>query len=262
MRLLLIVLLFISCNNFSGEKYLSADGTTTEKLISLQKLDTVKIIPFSVTSKPAIFETAYFAGTQAKMDTFPISFYAVNIGKINIESGKVIAGDPIVIHDAKPYAHEFPVGQFPVQLAIAKIDKDERVAFSRILFSDSAVAKWEFALHEGQKPILIDTGTKYGYGVDAGIGMFIDKKANDAFMELYKKDDSLWTKVFINEMGKHSRPSWDYVLYNFDAHNFAAFHTGYGDGFYATYVGYDSKGNICRLLTDFELVEWWPERQE
>jgi hypothetical protein len=30
-----------------------------------------------------------------------------------------------------------------------------------------------------------------------------------------------------------------------------------GDGRYATYVGYDDEGNICRLLSDFALINWW-----
>ena len=51
--------------------------------------------------------------------------------------------------------------------------------------------------------------------------------------------------------------TWNYALYNFNGHNIATFSTGLGDGHYATYVGYDEKGNICRLLTDFNLVGWW-----
>ncbi|MFC3355486.1 DUF4241 domain-containing protein [Sphingobacterium zeae] len=32
--------------------------------------------------------------------------------------------------------------------------------------------------------------------------------------------------------------------------------TGFGDGFYATYIGRDSAGKICQLLTDFDIVLW------
>ncbi len=33
----------------------------------------------------------------------------------------------------------------------------------------------------------------------------------------------------------------------------ATFTTGYGDGCYATYIGFDKEGHACQLLTDFEL---------
>jgi hypothetical protein len=33
------------------------------------------------------------------------------------------------------------------------------------------------------------------------------------------------------------------------------FKSGWGDGFYATYIGYDKSGNICRLVTDFVVIE-------
>jgi len=170
--------------------------------------------------------------------------------------GLVLLG---VMHDARPFSQNFPVGQFPVQLSIAKIGTDERVAFSRILFSDSAVIKWGFALHDGQTQVPVDSGTFYGYGVDGGTGVFIDKAANDAFNTLNKKNDNLWTTVFIDEMDKHYRNTWQYVLYNYDKHNLAMFSTGFGDGTYGTYVGLDQSGNICRLLTDFGIVRWWKE---
>ena len=246
MRHLLIGLLFISCNNFYKTNNTSAQSIYSSVFKSYQ-----------VTAKPEIFETAFFAGTQVDVDSFHLSFYSVDIGKINIESGKIIASDPIEVRDMNPFVQDFPIGQFPVQLAIAKFSGDERVAFSRILFSDKPVVKWEFALQKGQEQASIFGDTMYGYGVDGGTGLFADEKANEAFTELEKKDENLWQQVFIHEMQKHSHMTWNYALYNFNGHNIATFSTGLGDGHYATYVGYDEKGNICRLLTDFNLVGWW-----
>ncbi|WP_432774035.1 DUF4241 domain-containing protein [Brevibacillus gelatini] len=34
------------------------------------------------------------------------------------------------------------------------------------------------------------------------------------------------------------------------------FSSGWGDGSYASYIGYDADGQIVRLLTDFYLVDW------
>ncbi len=251
---LLIALFLISCSGSSGNKNTATNQGYTA---SAESLDTLQINPYTTTAKPEIFESAFFKGAQTRVDTLNLQFYAVDIGKINIESGKIIACDPIGMHDSKPFTQTFPIGQFPVQLAIAKFKNDERVAFSRIQFSNNSVIKWEFALLHGQDQVPIDGETLYGYGVDAGIGLFIDEKANSAFNELANKDEGLWQKVFTEEMDNQYRDTWQYIIYKFDGHNFACFSTGYGDGHYGTYVGYDANGNICSLLTDFGLVEWW-----
>lgn len=254
-RLLLIGLLVLSCNN--DPKNNIENTQNVDLKISKEKLDTIKAKAYPVKADPGIFETAFFAGTKVKMDSFPISFFAINIGKLRVESGKLIACDPIVMRDAAPFLQAFPVGQFAVQLSIARINNDERVAFSRIVFSNKPVVQWKFALLEGQKQMPIDKDSFFGYGVDGGIGLFIDQEANTAFENMTKKNGNLWSEVFTDEMDKHYRNTWQYVLHDFAGHNLASFSTGYGDGTYATYVGYDEKGNICRLLTDFGLVSWW-----
>ena len=226
-----------------------------------------KVRAYEVQAVPAIFETAFFKD-------------AVDIGEISIETGKIVACDPIGMRDAKPFLQTFPVGNFPVQLAIARINggtvgdggsglkedaagkgggvnDEERVAFSRIYFSDKPVVRWEFALDSGDRQLPVGGDTLYGYGVDGGLGVFIDAQANDAFSELRKLDDNLWNAVFTGEVGKHDHITWQYALFEFQRHNLACFSTGVGDGFYGTYVGYDKEGRICRLLTDFGLVRWW-----
>lgn len=252
MRNLIIGLLFLSCNNLSKENNVLAQSPRSD--VSTEKLDTLKITRNAMTTKPEIFETAFFEGTQVNVDTIHLQFYSVDIGKINIESGKIIACDPIIMRDMKPFVQAFPIGQFPVHLAIAKFHNDERVGFSRIYFSNKPVVKWEFALQKGQEQVLIFGDTFYSYSVDGGIGLFLDEKANIEFV----KDDSqsVLDEIF-KEMDKHTHVSWQFGLCKLNDHNLVAFSTGFGDGHYATYVGYDDNGQPCRLLTDFGMVDWW-----
>jgi Protein of unknown function (DUF4241) len=250
MRYSLLILVIVSCNNEANENHAAV-------AISTEKLDTIKENRYAPTVEPAIFETSFFSGTQARTDNFDIRFFAVNIGEINIESGKIIACDPILMHQAVPFSQIFPTGKFPVQLAIAKIKLDERVAFSRILFSNKPVASWRYALHNGEKEMSIFDTTFYGYSVDGGVGIFIDSTANFAFNAMSTTDNALPERVFMSEMDKHTRQTWQYAVYNFGNHNLATFSTGLGDGSYGTYIGLDKEGNVCRLLTDFGFVEWW-----
>jgi hypothetical protein len=215
-------------------------------------LNIVNYSPYPVKSYPSIFESAFFKDAKANHDS--IHFYTADIGKLDIETGNIIACDPIVMHDAKPFVQKFPLGRFPVQLAIAKIGDDERVAFSRILFSGEPVVKWEYALEGDEKQRPLNSDTFFGYPVDGGTGMFVDQKSSEEFNRRALADSRLWDKVFTG----YTAPGryWSYNLYHFGLHSLANFSTGYGDGTYATFVGYDSQNRICRLLTDFDLVDW------
>jgi Protein of unknown function (DUF4241) len=38
--------------------------------------------------------------------------------------------------------------------------------------------------------------------------------------------------------------------------NAAMFHSGWGDGFYSSWFGFDAEGKVAALLTDFNTIEW------
>lgn len=202
---------------------------------------------FSQSTYPQLFEAAFFKGTKAIQFDLEYSFSVYELGNINCESGKLIACDPVTMYDAEPFTQTFPIGLFPVELAMATTENDERVAFARIIFSKEDVTKWEYALIPGQKPISLKDSTIYCYGVDAGTGLFIDEVANSNYNDNY-------FDVFVKKM---EDAQFKGFIHEFNGHNFATFSTGYGDGCYATFIGFDKDGNVCRLVTDFGLVEWW-----
>jgi len=245
--LFLIVTILVSCNNNrqSSNSFLLTDNN---------KPDTVK--PVVTTSLkgaayPDVFEAAFYNDTKITQGDISYNFYKLDIDKIKIESGKIIACDPIVMHDVLPFTQIFPTGDFSVHLAMAKTNNDERVAFARLVFSDKNIFKWEFALQKGQEPIPLKDTSFYCYGVDAGTGIFIDSISNSVFN---KKDHSVWENVFITKAEKNGYKGY---IHDFEGFNLATFSTGYGDGCYATYIGFDKQGNVCQLLTDFGLVRWW-----
>src|SRR4051812_42169573 len=124
MRQILIGLFFISCTNISSHNDLDAQKLSFE--MTTERRDTVKNKPYSVSTKPAIFETAYFDGTEVKVnDTVRLTFYTVGIGNVNLETGKVVACDPVMTYQQEPFITQFPIGQFPVQLAIAKVNDNQ-----------------------------------------------------------------------------------------------------------------------------------------
>lgn len=202
---------------------------------------------------PFIFSAAFAPGTFVQQSGHSFLFRTLNLGNLLIESGRIIASDDVTLFDAIAFTEQFPVGQFPVELAVAKINNYERVAFARIRFNDDSIVRWEFALQPGQDSIGITDSLSYCYPVDAITGLFVDSVANARFSQT---GQSGWNDAFLSERAINSNTGY---LYSFSGHNMAIFTTGYGDGCYSTYIGYNSKGNPCCLLTDFGLIRWWKQ---
>jgi hypothetical protein len=245
----LIAFTFFACN-FGKQK--------DHSKLSNEVLDTIKTAPPRVVATPALFETAFIKGTIEKGKTANVNFFGVTIGTLKVASGKIIACDPLHIDEyGKVYTQAFPTGEFPVQLAIAEVAGEGTVAFARINFSDEPVARWELALLEGQKPLPVGDEDIHGYGVDAGIGIFMDQEAIKGLSQdqLLDMQEGIYQDLK-KEMDKHYHNDWKYTMFNFRQQNMAAFTTGIGDGRYASYIGYDASGKPCRLVTDFGLFDW------
>jgi len=148
----------------------------------------------------------------------------------------------------------FPIGQFPVQLAVAKINSDERVGFSRIKFSSEIPKSWTIAVCEGQRVEDLEADDIFGYGVDSGTGAFMDTSGGKEYLKFLMEQQDNYEKI-IEEMEKTYKDTWSWLLWDKNNSNVAMFSSGYGDGFYATYIGYDSNNNICKLVTDFGVIE-------
>jgi len=244
MKYLLIGLILLSCNSRRSK---------TRIPVSTQPLDTIHARPRTVAALPLIFENAFVTGTRERVNKSDISFYAINIGKIRLTSGRVIACYPLHVEEyGKPYTQQFPIGEFPVQLSILQLGDQEAVAFSRIYFSDSAVARWQLALLQGQSPLPVGDDDIHGFGVDFGMAIYVDSAAvKDLDVDgLTNTDHALY-----KETDKNLHYDWRYAMYNFGSHNLAAFSTGPGDGYYASYIGFDAAGRPCRLLTDYGFVK-------
>lgn len=182
------------------------------------------------------------------------NLYSKEVGSLNAIDGKIITCDPFLFNNDIPFHTQFPIGQFPVELAIAKNDDDERVALSRIKFSDSKPIKWVMAVCDEKDLAKLEPGDIYGYGVDSGTGCFMDTSGGKEFYK-YLTEDPDNSMNLITEMEKTYKHTRSWLLWKRNNCTVAMFSTGWGDGYYVTYIGLDVDNNICRLVTDFELIE-------
>lgn len=221
----------------------------------------------------AVFETAFKPGFSVSTPSglegdgnglHQVNFRIVDIGQLIIKSGRICAADPFVsLGKVKPFTQEVPRGEFPVRLAVgdhpAGPVKDSRVAFARLDFSSRPVIRWRMAVIEGQDVSTLKPGEIFGYGVDAGTGSFYDPSADAAVGALYARNPDVWMDW--QKAGEENGPrlvgpySFVLMLPMGDV-NVAMFHSGWGDGVYASWFGFDADGNVAALLTDFQTIDW------
>ncbi|MET9345175.1 DUF4241 domain-containing protein [Streptomyces termitum] len=187
----------------------------------------------------------------ATKDRRDVTFEVRELGEVGLPTGRLVACDPIVHlcdddERPEPFAAEVPPGRYRVQIARASFTYpyDHTVnAAARLLVRDAPVARWE--------PARVACGTapedgSPGYGVDAGLGCFLDAAAHHAFPGTDDEEGVIWEVLD----GPGSPDA--FLAEGEDGHTIAVFSSGWGDGLYATWVGYDADGGAACFVTDFQ----------
>ncbi|MET0242878.1 MAG: DUF4241 domain-containing protein, partial [Flavitalea sp.] len=227
-------------------------------VVSNEPIDTLNISS-KVRIEPALLEKAFIAGTRQYVNKNEFHLYGTEIGTINIPSGRLIACDPLHVDEyGIPFTQQFPKGEFPVQLAIASIGGEEKVAFARVLFSDAPVTRWQMATTGDQQSLPIGGEEIVGFSVDGSTAIYMDEVVKKSFDP--KLAENYSSPLFL-AMDKHYRRRWRFAMFPIGEHKVAAFNTGMGDGYFASYTGFDSTGQVCRLTTDFNIFEWRQKEQ-
>ena len=116
-----------------------------------------------------------------------------------------------------------------------------------------------------------DDGDGFGFPVDAGIACICDAQTRDAFVVFEKewqskagKDANLYDDYFSDLMDKnyeehplYQRKGGDWLNWQIPGttYHIPIFSSGFGDGFYPTWFGFDKDGNICSLVVQFIDIE-------
>lgn len=217
----------------------------------------------------SVFDKAFTAGfTVTKRDTYngetrveTVPFKVVEAGSVKLPSGRICAADPfIALTDAKPFTQVVPTGVFPVRLAVGDFPSGGvRVAFARVAFSNAPVVRWSMAVVEGQDISTLKSDEIFGYGVDAETGSFFDPIAGKEAAKILDKNPDAWEDW--QTEGEANGPKqigpYSFLLdAPFGDVNAIMFHSGWGDGFYASWFGYDADGNVAALVTDLQTIDW------
>ncbi|KQM36675.1 DUF4241 domain-containing protein [Chryseobacterium sp. Leaf201] len=182
------------------------------------------------------------------------------VGKIYLPSGKLVACDPVITNDMQPFTTVFPKGDFAVLLH--KERESNCVAYAEIVFSSSEISEWQLATTEGQLVKDLAEGEVFGYPVESGMGCFMDADTQNVLNELEQKlyhskgvdfmgiYEEFFHEHFFDENGAIDQYAF---LKPSDNHpgTIFAFETGYGEGFYASYIAYDKNREPVKIVTEF-----------
>lgn len=184
--------------------------------------------------------------------------YLVELGDLQLSSPKLIAEDPAIYAEEETLTQDVPTGRFPVVLAIAKFgepeDADERVAFARINFSNEPIVRWQMAMTQSQQDSLakspLGNNHFFGYGVDSGTGCFMSQRAKQMLTNF--DEDEFFDKLSdLMENSYQSTRSYGLLTLDNSGENMAVFSSGFGDGYYPSFFGFDKQDNLVCLVTDF-----------
>ncbi|BAY11280.1 DUF4241 domain-containing protein [Calothrix sp. NIES-2098] len=190
-----------------------------------------------------------------------IIFTPYKVGELVLTSGKLVACDPLTLADSEPFTANFAPGRYPVILSIAHIQKNNsrRVAYAMLCLSEQTPVAWEMATHPTEDLSSLQEDEFFGYGVDSGTGCFMDADTAQIMDDsIYSKNtyqESLFYKLNC-ELEKNYSPTWDWAdmcVDNSNQANVIAFSSGWGDGIYPTYFGFNIENKIVKVITDFHL---------
>jgi hypothetical protein len=183
------------------------------------------------------------------------------IKEVNLPSGRVVIGDPLVDLVAAPLAQRVAPGRYPVIVAIAHLKQkksvEQRIACAMLRISGQRPVRWVNVVKEERDDSQWEVDGLLGYGVDTGMGCFASVESAEAMGERMDADEEYLSWVLDAAEQVHV-PMREWVSVVPDTRmsdaNVVVFSSGMGDGFYASYWGYDERDEPVCLITDFTVV--------
>ncbi|BAU53037.1 DUF4241 domain-containing protein [Mucilaginibacter gotjawali] len=198
----------------------------------------------------------------------------VDMGLLNVPTGSIVVCDPLTMPDWPPLNRKIPKGKYPVKIYLADFGNGHlRVTLAHLAIAPGRAARWVLAVRDGEDvTTLKDEADYFGFPVDAGIGCFWDEKTRDAFMKfdskLYETNgEGVYNLYLENEFKKSANypgdiGSWATYTIPGTQLNVTMFSSGWGDGRYPAYWGFDKDNQLVSLVIDFIVLLGNEEEEE
>lgn len=197
-------------------------------------------------------------------------FATLELGKLSVPSGRLIAADPLCnleFGDVAPFLLRAPKGRHPVTLSVfAEEGYAVRYLAAKLAFNQARPVRFQLAMKPGEFAESLGPQEIFGFPVGAGLACFCDEeiqKSYASFCAGWKKshrDGNLYGDYFAEHFVKSAEQSPQYQQEEGDwlnwtlpdgSGNVIMFNSGFGDGVYPAYWGYDERHQICCLILQF-----------
>ena len=197
----------------------------------------------------------------------------LDIGAVHFPSGTIFACDPLVeLEDTPPFIQTIPAGTYPVKICVVPSEKyGDRYACVKVEVSREKPVRYELGM-TGKEDLdeELDEDEYFGFGVDAGMGCVADIQTQAAFKTYWAKrleedpDIDPYNDLFCDLLEENAKACPKYQLSHGNWLNWTVpdtdcnlpiFASGWGDGYYPVYFGYDAKGKVCAVYVRFIDIE-------
>ena len=197
----------------------------------------------------------------------------LDIGVVHFPTGQILACDPLVeLEDTPPFIQTIPAGTYPVKICVVPSEKyGDRYACVKVEVSREKPARYELGM-TGKEDLdeELGEGEYFGFGVDAGMGCVADIQTQATFKTYWAKrleedpDIDPYNDLFCDLLEENAKAhpkyqgdcgDWlNWTVPDTDC-NLPIFASGWGDGYYPVYFGYDAKGDVCAVYVRFIDIE-------
>ena len=204
----------------------------------------------------------------------------LDIGAVHFPTGQIFACDPLVeLEDTLPFLQMIPAGTYPVKICVVPSEQyGDRYACVKVAVSQEKPVRYELGMVGNEElDAALGDDDYFGFGVDAGMGCIADIQTQAAFKAYWAKrleeapDIDPYNDLFCDLMEENAKAHPKYQGSDGDWLNWTVpdtdcnlpiFSSGWGDGYYPVYFGYDAKGEVCAVYVRFIDIEASYKEQE
>ena len=180
----------------------------------------------------------------------------IEAAKLKLVTGRIIAADPILLYDDECFSEHVKAGEYAVNLYVGKAEKRKKQTLvSEIRINDNEAIKWEMALLDGESSKAFAHDEFMGYEVENGLGSFMDEKAMDILDLMSEEELNNYELRIKDEVSKSDHSCANLIIDEKTGLNIVVFASAWNEGTFPTYYGYDKNDKLCRLVTDFMVIE-------
>lgn len=180
----------------------------------------------------------------------------VEAGKLKLKTGKIIATDPIFMYDDQCFSKHVSPNTYTVYVYNGKTEKRKvQTLLAEIKINENTPIRWEMALLEGENSSKFARDEFMGYEVENGLGCFMDECVMDKLDIMGEEELTNYENNIRKKVKNSVNACADILIDEKTGSNIIVFPTGWNDGTFPTYYGYDKNNKVAKIVTDFMVIE-------